>query len=112
MSNLGGISNAAAFGVMGLAALASVTFLADVYTTMIGLEHGFIEQNPLARWMFKKFGISFSTFLIGSGMLLLGGFLTNYGAAKADVYFGVIAGSETFFAVRNYLRLKTAGIIK
>jgi hypothetical protein len=110
MPNLGGVSDLQTFAVFGCAAAASVAILADTYTTMIGLQHGFVEGNPLMRWLFKKVGISFATFLVGGFVLIFGAFLTSYSVYGTDVYFGIIAAGEGFQAVRNYRKLKAAKI--
>lgn len=106
MSNLGGMSDAAAFSVLGAAAFASVALLADAYLTMKGLEHGFQESNPLLRYLFKKVGQSFTVFLSGGVVLIIGAAITNYGATPAIAFFGVIGAAETAQAFLNYRKLK------
>lgn len=110
MSNLGGISDAQAFGVFGFAVAASLALLADAYTTMIGLQNGFVEGNPLMKWLFKKVGTSFATFLTGGSMLILGAFFASRTAVGGDVFFGVITAAEGFQALKNYRKLKAAKI--
>lgn len=86
--------------------------LGDGITTMIGLgaNKGFIEQNPIARWMFKKMGQSFSIWLGGAVYLFTGlGFYTVNHAA-GFVFTGSVAAAEAYFAVHNYLLLKRLGI--
>lgn len=110
MSNLGGMSDAAAFGVLGAAAFASIALLTDAYLTMKGLERGFQEGNPLMRWLFKKVGQSFAAFLSGGTVLILGAALTNYGALPSAAFFGIIGIAESAQAFLNYRKLKKAGI--
>lgn len=96
---------------LSLGVAASLTYLADAYTTMIGLNNGrFSEGNPINRFLFKKIGLPLTVFLFGSAMLWFGGYLTNYGVAKADTFFGIIAGVEALVALRNYKLLKAAKI--
>jgi hypothetical protein len=86
--------------------------LGDSITTMIGLgaNKGFIEANPIARWMFAKMGQSFSCFLGGAVYLFasLGFYSVNHAAGA--VLAGSVAVAETYFAIHNYLLLKKLGI--
>jgi len=111
MSNLGSMSDLAALGVLGAAAFASVAILSDAYLTMKGLENGFVEGNPLMRWLFKKVGQSFAAFLSGGVVLIVGTALTNYGAAPAAAFFSVIGVCETVQALLNYRKLKAAKVL-
>jgi Domain of unknown function (DUF5658) len=85
---------------------------ADSITTIVGLgaNKGFIESNPLARWMFKKMGQSFACWLSGAVYIFssLGIYSANHGAGF--FYAGSIAAAEAYFAIRNYLMLRKFGI--
>lgn len=104
------MSSAQAFMVFGSGAAATLALLADNYTTMIALQHGMVEGNPLIRWMFKKVGTSFTAFLCGGTILIAGAAMTNYGAAKAATFFGIIAVGEGIRALLNYRKLKALKI--
>ena|SRR2546423_7953901 len=94
--------------VLSLAALVSV--LGDSYTTMIGLQHGFVEGNPVVKWLFKKVGQSFAAFLSAVLVLFLGGLISNYDLMSSYVFFGIVTAGETFQTVRNYLKLRASKI--
>lgn len=98
------------FAVMASIAAFMVAYTADSYTTTVGLQNGFTETNPLNSWLFNKIGLPLTTFIEAVIVLWLGAFLTDYGWAPATAMFGTLTVTETFFAVRNYLRLKKAKI--
>jgi hypothetical protein len=94
-------------GVVALLCLVTVlAILADAYTTMIGLEHGLVEGNPLMKWLFKKVGLSFATFISGAAVLFIGGFISSYGLQYSDIYFGIVSAGESVRALLNYRKLK------
>jgi hypothetical protein len=98
-------------GVVALLCLVTVlSLLADAYTTMIGLEHGMVEGNPIMKWLFKKVGLSFATFLSSAVVLFIGGFLSNFGLEYSDAYFGIVAAGEGIRALLNYRKLKALKI--
>lgn len=90
---------------------AIVTTLGDFYTTMIALQHGFTEMNPLNRWLFKKIGQPLTAFIELAAVL----FLTAILAAKFSVHAAYayaigLTAVETVMCVRNYRLLKAAKI--
>ena len=74
------------------------------------MQHGMVEGNPVVRWLFKKVGTSFATFLIGGTVLISGAFMTNYGAGPAMLYYGGIGAGEAVRTFLNYRKLKKANI--
>ena len=97
------------FGVLTVGLLA---IIADGITTMIGLgaNKGFVEGNPIARWMFSKVGQSLTIWLGGVAYLLIGLIIGTKVWAAGMVYAGIVAAGEIYFAVHNYLLLKKLGI--
>lgn len=110
MSNLGGMTDGQAFRVVGFAFFFMLAYLADIYTTFCGLSEGFVEGNPLMRWAFKKMDKALASFIGGTVVLFIGGFLTNYGWGAASLYFGIVGAGESVIALRNYRKLKAAKI--
>lgn len=109
------ISSGAASDVqIGLLALLSLSALGavmgDAYTTMVGLQHGFVEGNPLMKWLFKKVGQSFAAFLSAVAVLFLGGLISNYDLTSAYTFLGIITAGEGFQAIRNWRKLKASKI--
>jgi hypothetical protein len=98
-------------GILAATAFAFLlAFMADAYTTMVGLEHGSVETNPVSRWFFSKIGQTGTVFVQAVAILIGGAAMSNWGFAPPEVFWGSLAVSETFFAVRNYLKLKAAKI--
>lgn len=98
-------------GILAATAFAFLlAFMGDCYTTMIGLEHGFVETNSVSRWFFSKIGQTGTFFAQAAAILIGGAAMSNWGFVPPEVFWGSLAASETFFAVRNYLRLKAAKI--
>lgn len=112
MSNLGGMSDAAALGVMGAALFFAAAYVADIYTTQIGLQHGFKEGGFVTKNLMKLkwLNLQLGQVLLGGAALWLGAYFTNYGAAPAAAFFGIIGAGEAVSALRNYFLLKKAGI--
>lgn len=112
MSNLDGMSDAAALGVMSAAAVFAVAYVADIYTTMIGMQHGFKEVGFVTKNLMKLkwLNLQLGQVLIGGGVLWLGAYFTNYGAVPAAAYYGIVGAAESIQAFRNYRLLKKAGI--
>jgi hypothetical protein len=115
MSNLGGMSDAAALGVLGSAAFFVLAYLADVYTTMIGTQHGMVEKAFITKNLMKlvkKFGWNLQLLqaLSGAAVLFVGAFFSSYGAAKSAAFFGIVGAGEAVQAFLNYRLLKKAGI--
>ena|SRR5271170_449996 len=88
------------------------TILGDGITTMIGLgaNKGFIESNPIARWMFSKLGQSLTIWLGGAAYLFTGLGIYTVNHAAGFVYAGVVAAAELYFFLHNYFLLKKLNI--
>lgn len=112
MSNLGGISDASAFGVAGAALFFSLAYLADCYTTMIGMQHGMKEAGFVTKNLMKLkwLNLQLGQCLVGASVLWLGAYFTNWGAAPAAVYFGSVGVAEAFMAYKNYRLLKASNV--
>lgn len=96
-----------------LAALCFTTVLAvmgDAYTTMIGLEHGFVEGNPIMKFLFSKIGQPLTVFLSAVAVLIGGAAIAANNLHAGYAYFAVISVSEGIMAARNYFKLKAAKI--
>lgn len=99
----------ALFGVLVLGLLA---IIGDGITTMIGLgaNKGFVEGNPIMRWLFSKVGQSFATWLSGAAYLFIGLLIGSKVWLAGMIYSGVVAAGEAYYAIKNYLLLKKLGI--
>ena len=104
------ISATQTWEIAGTAAAFLAFYLADCYTTMIGLSKGWVEANPLNRWLFKKISFSLTCWLEGVIVLIAGAAIFNYGAKFSMLFYGAIAAGEAVISLRNYLKLKKAGI--
>lgn len=93
-----------------LSATSLLTFLGDGYTTMVGLQHGFTEGNPLSRWLFKKIGQPLTLFVEAVAVLFAIGAVSNYDLNASYAFAGIITAGEAVMCVRNYLLLKKAKI--
>lgn len=104
------ISTVASGVTFGLAGYAVVIGVADYYTTMIGLQNGLMEGNPIARWLQAKIGLVASTFITLAlaifGIVLL---CERFGWA-AIVGVAIGNGLETFNVIRNFILLKKSKI--
>jgi hypothetical protein len=98
------------FALLALSATALGTLLGDGYTTMVGLQHGFEEGNPVSRWLFKKIGLPWTLFTQGVALLFLIGAISNYDLNASYVFAGILTAGEAVMCVRNYLMLKKAKI--
>lgn len=112
MSDLGGMSDAAAFGVMAAAAVFAASYVADCYTTQVGLQHGFQEGGFITKNLMKLkwLNLQLAQVLLGGAVLWFGAYLSNYGAGPAAAYFGIVGAGEAVQAFRNYRLLKKTGI--
>lgn len=116
MSNLGGMSDASVIGVGAAALVFILGYLGDIYTTMIGVQHGFKEAGLVSKALFglmnrvKWLNLQCLQTLLGGGVLWLGAFFTNYGAAPAAAFYGILGVGEAIQAYRNYRLLKAAKI--
>ena len=84
--------------------------LGDSYTTMIALQKGYVEGNPVMRYLFKKIGQPLAVFLTGVAALFIGGSLAAHDLVWGYTYFGILSGLEGATTLRNYLKLKQAKI--
>lgn len=87
-----------------------LALLGDGYTTAVALQHGFVEGNPVARWLIKKVGQSFTLFAEGVALLFAIGAISNYDLNAAYLFAGVLTASEGVMFLRNYLKLKKSNI--
>lgn len=110
MISSGAASDAQLVALMGISAAFLASMLGDGYTTMIGLQHGFQEGNPVSRWLFKKIGESWTVFAQAVTGLFVIGAVSNYDLNTSYVVGGILAAGELVMVVRNYLMLKKANI--
>lgn len=90
-----------------------VASLADAYTTSVFLTHpqdGIVEGNPVARWMFSKFGESLATWIAIVFYIFSAGIFAGLNYKAGMVYTAAIAALETVMAIRNYGLLKKANL--
>lgn len=78
-----------------------VAITGDFYTTMLGLDKGLGELNPINRWLFKKIGLQMTAWLEGVGYVFLSLLLANYSLGAASMYCGVLGAFETWMYIRN-----------
>jgi hypothetical protein len=110
MSNLGGFTDAQTWQAAGCAAAFLGAYMADRYTTTVGLAHGLVEGNPLMKWLNSKISFSLAAFLVGGAILIGGAAMTNISVYAADAFWGIIAVGEAVTAILNYKKLKAAKI--
>jgi hypothetical protein len=86
--------------------------IGDCITTMIGLgaKKGFVEGNPIARWMFAKVGESLTGWIGAVVYALLACVFANLNYRAGVFFAAAVAASETFFTIKNYRLLKKLGI--
>lgn len=85
--------------------------LGDVITTMRGLStNTFVEGNPVARWMFAKFGESLASWISIVAYIFAAAGFTNLNYKAGMLFTGAIAVTETVMFIRNYSFLKKAKI--
>ncbi len=96
--------------LLALSASSLLTLLGDGYTTMIALQHGFVEGNPIAKWLFKKIGQQATLFVEGVGLLFAIGAISNYDLNMAYMFAGIMTAGEGYMCVRNYRLLKKSNI--
>ena len=84
----------------------------DSITTMIGLgaNKGFIEGNPIARWMFKEVGQAGAAFISTTAYIFISLIIGTHAYWPGMAFAGAIGVSETYFVIHNYLLLKKLGI--
>lgn len=101
-----------AFGVMASALFFCLSYIADIYTTTVGLQNGFKEGGFVTKNLMKLkwLNLQLGQVLIGGGVLWLGTFFTNYGAGPASAFFGIVGAGEAVQAYENYRKLKAAKI--
>jgi hypothetical protein len=91
-------------------AYAILVVLGDSITTMIGLGKGDVEGNFIERWLFKKVGSSFATFLTGVLFLFSAAAIANANLKAGFLYVGIVSAGETYQTIKNYRLLKKQGI--
>lgn len=116
-----GIAQASDFQIGVFAVLVLVTLAAligDYYTTMVGLQHGGSEGNPVARWLFAKLasksdpsqGQTLTAWLSCILVLFLAALISNYNLKASYFYLALVGGAEAIQVTRNYLKLKAENI--
>ena len=107
-------AGAASSGQIGIFAvlclIAVLATLGDFYTTMIALQHGFTEMNPLNRWLFKKIGQQWTAFIEIVFALFLAGAISNYSLSAGYVFVGGLCAIEIAMCIRSYFLLKKSNI--
>lgn len=103
--NMSGLSQFLLFALIFLGVLAG---LGDAYYTFKGFSVNLVEANPVARFLQKKLGNAFSTFVAISAFILTASFASVVSPAAAFVFAGAITGLETFNTIRNYKLFKKA----
>lgn len=100
------------FAMFVLIAYGIAACVGDGITTMIGLgaKKGFVEGNPIAKWMFAKIGESLTCWLGAIVYCFTSLIFANINYKAGLVYAGSVAAAETYFAIHNYLMLKKLGI--
>ena len=90
-----------------------ITNLLDAYLTTVGSTHGFIEKNPVMRWVQKKLGIlgsnlikAFGSVIFGMSGLFFGATGEHYGTISNFLLSGLIGG----VCVWNTIQLKRAKV--
>lgn len=84
----------------------------DGITTMIGLgaNKGFVESNPVMRWLFSKVGQSLACWISAVAYAFVAAFIASKVWGAGMLFAGGVAASETYMVIKNYLLLKKAGI--
>jgi hypothetical protein len=87
-----------------LTGLALFAIVADYITTIKAMDKGGYEGNPINRWLFKKIGPAFTTFIEAVFFLIVSAALFQAaGIGYSAGYSGFIASLESYMAIRNYL---------
>ncbi len=92
--------------VMGFYAWAVLAVIGDFITTAKGLARGFVEANPIDRWLFKKIGQSLTCFIEGTAMTITAAAIGYKSLGASMLFLGIVAGFETFQTIKNYRKLK------
>lgn len=90
-----------AFTFFLLWAWALVAILGDSYYTGIGLAKGFVEGNPISRWLFKKVGMALTTFIGAVVVMIIGTIFSTQGYVYGDLFLAIVAAAETYMVYRN-----------
>jgi len=98
------------FAFFVLFALSVTGQLADWWTTSIALEHGFVEMNPLMRKLLKNHPQLVAPLKCGFVPMMVMPIAIFAGLTAAIVWAGIIAAGGWAYGIRNYLKLKKAGI--
>jgi hypothetical protein len=87
-----------------------VAVLGDAYTTMIGLQHGFVEGNPVMKFLFAKIGQSLSAFLSAVAVLGVGAVIAAHNLGAGYAFLAGVSVVEGIQVIRNFLKLKASKI--
>ena len=93
-----------------LYALATLGQFSDVRTTEVGQQHGFVEGNPVGRWLLTKLHIQ-GLYITKVALLPITAVILT---ATVNFDFigllGLLAAVGFVFGIRNYLALKAKGV--
>jgi hypothetical protein len=89
-----------------LIAAGIVACVGDYITTVKGLAKGFIELNPINRWLFSKIGQPLTAFIEIAMFVASTLFISVYSGTGSMVYAAGICALETFNTIRNYKAIK------
>jgi hypothetical protein len=78
---------------------------ADSYLTAVGIKNGFVEGNPVTRFLFKKLGVA-GTNAIKIGALPVVGFFVEYYSGLPGAFNGTMAAVTAVAVVSNFIQLK------
>ena len=104
------LSDTQSWIVFLLIAYGIVIGVMDYYTTMIALQHGDVELNPVAKWLQKWAGITYST-VISLAAFIIGGTLAAAHWGTPILYgLRMALAGETVNVAENFRFLKKQGI--
>src|SRR5882757_290112 len=103
--NMSGTSQFALFILIFAGVLAG---LGDAYYTFKGFSVNLVEGNPVARWLQKKLGNAFSTFVAIGAFILTASVMSVVSPTASFIFAGAITAVETFNTIRNYKLFKKA----
>jgi hypothetical protein len=106
-----GVASDPQLALLVVLSLTSVlTLMGDGYTTMIALQRGFVEGNPIAKWLFGKIGQQWTLLVESVALLFAIGAISNYNLNMAYTFASIFTAGEAYMCVRNYRLLKKSNI--
>jgi len=91
--------------VLAAYALCLFANLADWWTTIVALQHGFIEKNPIARLFLTKSPI-LNAFVKGGIVPIAGVALVAVDPLYSVIFNGIVGTGIAVTAARNYVLLR------